>query len=314
MTGTLVVCGTPLGNVGDASQRLREALSTADIVAAEDTRRFRRLASDLDLDISAEVVSYFEANERGRVPQLVERMLGGACVALVTDAGMPAISDPGYRLVKAAAEAGVAVRVVPGPSSVTTALAVSGLPSDRWVFEGFLPRRGSERRARIAALAAEARTVVLLESPRRAAAALAELAAGFGADRPAVLCRELTKTYEEVLRLPLGELARWAAEREVRGELTIVIGVPRSRARAPSPSWLRRSPPSRRRGWTARRRWLPSPASPGSPDARSTTPSLLPAGLWMKVAGRRRSRSSSRPWTHPTPLRRPPNYSETPAG
>lgn len=222
--GSLLLCGSPIGNVADASPRLREALATADVIAAEDTRRLRRLASDLGIAVSAEVVSYYEGNERGRVPQLVERMLGGATVALITDAGMPGISDPGFRLVRAAAGAGVPVRAVPGPSAVTTALAVSGLPSDRWVFEGFLPRREGERRARIRELAAERRTLVLLESPRRTHRVLVDLAAGFGADREAAICRELTKTYEEVLRRPLGELVSWAADREVRGEITLVIG------------------------------------------------------------------------------------------
>jgi 16S rRNA (cytidine1402-2'-O)-methyltransferase len=232
-SGALVLCGSPIGNSGDASPRLREALETADIVAAEDTRRLRRLASDLGIKVSGELFSYYEGNERGRVPQLVERMLGGSVVALITDAGMPAISDPGFRLVRAAAQAGVPVRVVPGPSAVTTALALSGLPSDRWVFEGFLPRGGGERRSRLAQLATEPRTIVLLESPRRTERLLGELAEGFGADRAAALCRELTKTYEEVLRLPLGELMTWAAEREVRGEITLVIaGAPE----APPPS------------------------------------------------------------------------------
>ena len=221
--GALVLCGSPIGNAGDASARLRETLESADVVAAEDTRRLRRLASDLGIRVGGEVVSYYEANERARVPQLVERMLGGSTVAVITDAGMPGISDPGYRLVRAAAEAGVPVHAVPGPSAVTTALAVSGLPSDRWVFEGFLPRGAGERRTRLAALAAERRTLVLLESPRRVLRTLDALAEAFGADRPAVLCRELTKTYEEVLRLPLGELAAWAAEREVRGEITLVV-------------------------------------------------------------------------------------------
>jgi 16S rRNA (cytidine1402-2'-O)-methyltransferase len=221
--GALVLCGSPIGNAADASPRLRETLESADVVAAEDTRRLRRLASDLGIRVAGEVVSYFEANERARVPQLVERMLSGSTVAVITDAGMPGISDPGYRLVRAAAEAGVPVHVVPGPSAVTTALAVSGLPSDRWVFEGFLPRGPGERRSRLAALAAERRTLVLLESPRRVARTLDALAEAFGADRPAVLCRELTKTYEEVLRRPLGGLAAWAAEREVRGEITLVV-------------------------------------------------------------------------------------------
>jgi 16S rRNA (cytidine1402-2'-O)-methyltransferase len=220
----LVLCGSPIGNPADASQRLRETLESADLIAAEDTRRLRRLAADLGIRVPGEVMSYYEANERGRVPQLLERMLAGATVALITDAGMPAISDPGYRLVRAAAEAGVPIGVIPGPSAVTTALAVSGLASDRWVFEGFLPRGGSERRSRLAALAPERRTLVLLESPRRVGRTLAELAESFGPDRPAVLCRELTKTYEEVLRLPLAGLAAWAAEREVRGEITLVVG------------------------------------------------------------------------------------------
>jgi 16S rRNA (cytidine1402-2'-O)-methyltransferase len=236
-SGALVLCGSPIGNPGDASTRLREALETADIVAAEDTRRLRRLASDLGITVTGELFSYYEGNERGRVPQLVERMLGGSVVALITDAGMPAISDPGYRLVRAAAEAGIPVRAVPGPSAVTTALALSGLPSDRWVFEGFLPRGGGERRSRLAQLASEPRTIVFLESPRRAERLLGELAAGFGADRAAVLCRELTKTYEEVLRLPLGELVAWATEREVRGEITLVVaGAPD--APPPSPTDL----------------------------------------------------------------------------
>jgi 16S rRNA (cytidine1402-2'-O)-methyltransferase len=220
----LVLCGSPIGNPGDASARLRETLESADVIAAEDTRRLRRLASDLGIQVPGEVLSYYEANERGRVPQLVQRMLAGSTVALITDAGMPAISDPGYRLVRAAAEAGIPIRVVPGPSAVTTALAVSGLASDRWVFEGFLPRGGSERRARLAALASERRTLVLLESPRRVGRTLAELAESFGPDRAAVLCRELTKTYEEVVRLPLAGLAAWAAERDVRGEITLVVG------------------------------------------------------------------------------------------
>jgi 16S rRNA (cytidine1402-2'-O)-methyltransferase len=221
--GALVLCGSPIGNAADASQRLRETLETADVVAAEDTRRLRRLAADLGIRVGGDVVSYFEANERARVPQLIERMLSGSTVAVITDAGMPGISDPGYRLVRAAAEAGVPVHVVPGPSAVTTALAVSGLPSDRWVFEGFLPRGPGERRARLAVLAAERRTLVLLESPRRVSRTLGELAEAFGAERPAVLCRELTKTYEEVLRRPLAELAAWAGEREVRGEITLVV-------------------------------------------------------------------------------------------
>jgi 16S rRNA (cytidine1402-2'-O)-methyltransferase len=217
------VCGAPIGNVLDASPRLRAALADADVIAAEDTRRLRRLASDLDIEVRAEVVSYFDGNERARVDPLVERLLAGASVALITDGGMPAVSDPGFRLVRAAADAGVPVQVVPGPSAVTTALAVSGLPSDRWAFEGFLPRGTGERTRRLAELAGEPRTLIVLESPRRVGRTLGELASAFGADRPAVLCRELTKTYEEVLRLPLGALAEWAGERDVRGEVTLVV-------------------------------------------------------------------------------------------
>jgi len=221
--GRLVVCGAPIGEPRDASPRLAAALAEADVVAAEDTRRVRRLASALGIAGLPPVVSYFEHNEVVRAAELVARMLAGASVALVTDAGMPGVSDPGFRLVAAAAAAGVPVTAVPGPSAVTTALAVSGLPTDRWVFEGFLPRRGGERRSRLAALAAEPRTLVLLESPHRCAAALTDLAAAFGADRPAVVARELTKTYEEVVRDELGGLAAWASARELRGEITLVV-------------------------------------------------------------------------------------------
>jgi 16S rRNA (cytidine1402-2'-O)-methyltransferase len=202
------------------------ALREADVVAAEDTRRVRRLAAALGIGAGElpPVWSYHDHNEASRAAALVERMADGAVVALVTDAGMPAVSDPGYRLVAAAAQAGIPVGVVPGPSAVTTALAVSGLPTDRWVFEGFLPRRPGERRRRIAELAAERRTLVFLESPHRVEAALGDLALGFGADRPGVVARELSKTWEEVVRAPLGELVAWAAAREVKGEITLVVG------------------------------------------------------------------------------------------
>jgi 16S rRNA (cytidine1402-2'-O)-methyltransferase len=222
--GRLVLVGAPLGNPADASKRLREVLGSADVVAAEDTRRLARLARDLDITVTGRVVSYFEGNEERRTPDLVEAIRGGASVALVTDGGMPSVSDPGYRLVRAALDAGAPVTAVPGPSAVTTALAVSGLPSDRFCFEGFLPRSGGARRARLRELAAEARTLVLFEAPHRVAATLADLAAEFGADRPAAVCRELTKTYEEVVRRPLGELAAWAAADQPRGEITLVLG------------------------------------------------------------------------------------------
>jgi len=229
-SGLLVLCGAPIGDPADASPRLALALADADIVAAEDTRRIRRLAASLGIRLPERVVSYHDANESSRTAGLVADLQAGATVALVTDAGMPAVSDPGYRLVAAAAAAGIRVTVVPGPSSVTAALAVSGLPTDRWVFEGFLPRKAGERRTRIEQLAVETRTLVVLEAPHRVAPALAALAEGLG-ERPAALCRELTKTYEEVVRLPLSALADWAAGREVRGEITLVIaGAPGSTA------------------------------------------------------------------------------------
>ncbi|WP_435871378.1 16S rRNA (cytidine(1402)-2'-O)-methyltransferase [Micromonospora echinaurantiaca] len=223
-TGRLVLLGAPLGNPADASARFREVLGSADVVAAEDTRRLTRLARDLDVSVPGRIVSYFEGNEERRTPELVDVLAAGYLVALVTDGGMPSVSDPGYRLVRAALDAGVPVTAAPGPSAVTTALALSGLPSDRFCFEGFLPRTPAARRSRLRALAAEPRTLVLFEAPHRIAGALADLAAAFGADRPAALCRELTKTYEEVVRRPLGELARWAAEEEPRGEITLVVG------------------------------------------------------------------------------------------
>jgi 16S rRNA (cytidine1402-2'-O)-methyltransferase len=221
--GRIVLLGAPLGNPGDASDRLRSVLATADVVAAEDTRRLARLVADLGVTITGKVVSYFEGNEQRRTPSLVAAAQDGACVALVTDGGMPSVSDPGYRLVAAAHEAGVPVTAVPGPSAVTTALAISGLPSDRFCFEGFPPRRPAARRARFAQLAGEARTLVFFEAPHRVAATLADLAAAFGADRLAAACRELTKPYEQVRRGGLGELAEWAAEAAPKGEITLVV-------------------------------------------------------------------------------------------
>ncbi|HEU4347086.1 MAG TPA: 16S rRNA (cytidine(1402)-2'-O)-methyltransferase, partial [Actinoplanes sp.] len=179
---------------------------------------------DLGVTMSGRIVSYFEGNEERRTPELVDALRNGAVVAVVTDGGMPSVSDPGYRLVRAALDAGFAVTAAPGPSAVTTALALSGLPSDRFVFEGFLPRSGSGRRARLRELAAEPRTLVLFEAPHRIADSLADLVATFGGDRPAAVCRELTKTYEEIRRGPLADLADWAATGEPRGEITLVVG------------------------------------------------------------------------------------------
>ncbi len=221
--GTLVLVGAPLGNPGDASGRMREVLAKAELIAAEDTRRLTRLARDLGVELTGRIVSYFEGNEERRTPDLVAALRAGTRVALVTDGGMPSVSDPGFRLVRAALDAGVPVTSAPGPSAVTTALALSGLPCDRFCFEGFLPRTGGPRRARLRALAAEERTLVFFEAPHRVAGALADLATAFGADRPAALCRELTKTYEEVLRRPVGELAEWATVGSPRGEITLVV-------------------------------------------------------------------------------------------
>jgi 16S rRNA (cytidine1402-2'-O)-methyltransferase len=192
------------------------------VVAAEDTRRLRRLTADLGIELSGRVVSYFEGNEQGRTPQLLEALRAGDRVVLVTDAGMPSVSDPGYRLVAAAVEAGIAVTAVPGPSAVLTALALSGLPVDRFCFEGFLPRKAGERARRLESLAGEPRTMVFFEAPHRTEVALRAMAEAFGADRPGAVCRELTKTHEEVRRGGLGTLAAWAAD-GVRGEVTIVV-------------------------------------------------------------------------------------------
>ena len=218
----MVLAATPLGQVGDASQRLRDALATAPVVAAEDTRRLRRLCADLGVQLSGRVVSFFDANEAERIPQLLEALRSGQDVLVVTDAGMPSVSDPGYRLVAAAAGAGIEITALPGPSAVVTALAVSGLPVDRFCFEGFLPRRPGQRRSALAGLATERRTMVFFEAPHRLAAMLADLAEAFGPDRRAAVCRELTKTHEQVRRATLGELAAWAQE-GVRGEITVVV-------------------------------------------------------------------------------------------
>ncbi|MPZ94159.1 MAG: 16S rRNA (cytidine(1402)-2'-O)-methyltransferase [Propionibacteriales bacterium] len=220
--GTLVLAATPIGRVDDASPRLATELAAADVIAAEDTRRLRRLCSDLGVETSARVLSYFEGNEARRTDDLIQALRDGDRVLLVTDAGMPSVSDPGYRLVAAAVAEDIAVTAVPGPSAVLTALAVSGLPVDRFCFEGFLPRKAGERARRLAALADEPRTMVFFEAPHRTAAALTAMAEALGADRPAAVCRELTKTYEEVRRGGLGELAGWAAD-GVRGEVTIVV-------------------------------------------------------------------------------------------
>ncbi|PZS30897.1 MAG: 16S rRNA (cytidine(1402)-2'-O)-methyltransferase [Pseudonocardiales bacterium] len=221
-SGTLVLAATPLGDSRDASPRLVEALGRADVVAAEDTRRMRALAAALGVTVTGRIVSHYDAVEVARIPALLAAIRGGATVLVVTDAGMPAVSDPGFRLVAACVQEGLRVTCLPGPSAVTTALAVSGLPSDRFCFEGFAPRRGGPRRRWLAGLAGEGRTCVFFESPHRLAATLTDAAEVLGADRAAAVCRELTKTYEEVRRGGLGALAQWAAD-GVRGEVTVVL-------------------------------------------------------------------------------------------
>jgi 16S rRNA (cytidine1402-2'-O)-methyltransferase len=219
---TLTLAAAPIGRPEDASPRLAAALAVATIVAAEDTRRVRRLAAALGVRLTGSLVSYFDSVEAARVPGLLAELEAGRDVLLVTDAGLPGISDPGYRLVAAAAAAGIRVTVLPGPSAVTAALAVSGLPSDRFCFEGFPPRQAGGRARRFAELAGEPRTLIFFESPRRLAASLAAMAGALGPERPAVVCRELTKTHEEVRRGTLGELAAWAAGGAL-GEITIVV-------------------------------------------------------------------------------------------
>ena len=220
--GVLVLAATPIGDVADASPALVRALVGADVVAAEDTRRLRDLARRLDIEVGARVVSYVAGNEASRVGVLMEALRAGHRVVVATDAGMPSVSDPGFRVVQAAIAEGIRVTAVPGPSAVLTALAVSGLPTDRFCFEGFLPRKAGERRRRLAGLAAEERTMVFFEAPHRLGDFLADAADILGPDRPGAICRELTKTYEEVVRGGLGDLATWAAG-GVRGEVTLVV-------------------------------------------------------------------------------------------
>ena len=220
--GRLLIAATPLGQPSDASARLVRALGSADVIAAEDTRRIRTLAQALEVRLAGRVVSLFDQNEASRVPALVEDIRGGATVLLVSDAGMPLISDPGYRLVSACVDNDLTVQCLPGPSAVTTALAVAGLPSERFCFEGFAPRKQSARTSWLRTLAAEPRTCVFFESPRRLADCLRDAVEVLGPERRAVVCRELTKTHEEIVRGSIGELADWAAD-GVLGEITVVL-------------------------------------------------------------------------------------------
>ena len=234
--GTLTVAAVPIGQPADASARLGPALgATTSLIAAEDTRRLRRLAGALGVQLTGRLVSYYDDVEARRATGLLAELTAGQDVLLVTDAGMPGVSDPGYRLVAAAAAAGIRVTVLPGPSAVTTALVISGLPCDRFIFEGFPPRRAGERSRRFAELAAERRTIVFFESPRRLARTLAELADALGPDRRAAVCRELTKTHEEVLRGTLAELAE-RTEAGVLGEITLVVEGRRAAAARATPA------------------------------------------------------------------------------
>lgn len=231
--GRLLLGATPLGQPSDASPRLIKALGEADVVAAEDTRRVRTLAKALGVAITGKVVSMFDQVEATRVPALIDDIKAGATVLVVSDAGMPLISDPGYRIVAACVDAGVPVTCLPGPSAVTTALAVSGLPSEKFCFEGFAPRKSGARKTWLASLADERRTCVFFESPRRLAACLSDAVEQLGGARPAAICRELTKVHEEVVRGTLQELAAWAGD-GVLGEITVVLGGATSAADVPS--------------------------------------------------------------------------------
>lgn len=219
----LLIAGVPLGNPGDASARLISAISSASIIAAEDSRRFQRLCQDLGVSTQAKVLSFFEGNEEERTDQLLNELKNGADVLVVTDAGMPTVSDPGYKLVRSAIDANIPVEVLPGPSAVTTALALSGLPTDRFCFEGFVPRTQGAREKFFEAIRFESRTIVLFEAPHRLIDTLNVALNILGADRKAALCREMTKTYEETVRGDLTTLIEWANSKEVLGEITIVI-------------------------------------------------------------------------------------------
>lgn len=220
MAGTLFVVGTPIGNLGDMTPRAAETLSAVDLVAAEDTRRSGRLLDGLG--IRKPLISLFEGNERERTPELLARLREGADIAVVTDGGMPSISDPGFRLVRACAEEGIEVRVVPGPSAVIAALVVSGMPTDRFVFEGFLPRKQGERERRLAELATDRRTLIVFESPIRVQILLRDVLVAFG-DRRIVIARELTKLHEEVIRGFVSEVLSKLGDAELKGEVVVVI-------------------------------------------------------------------------------------------
>ncbi|MCT1366506.1 16S rRNA (cytidine(1402)-2'-O)-methyltransferase [uncultured Kocuria sp.] len=232
--GQLVLAATPIGNLRDASERLKEYLSSADVIAVEDTRRLRTLASGLGVTVSGRVVTNHDHNESRRAQELTADIAEGKTVLLMSDAGMPTVSDPGFRVVEQAVAAGLTVTCAPGPSAVLAALAVSGLPTDRFTFEGFIPRKASERKSRLAQLATEPRTMVFYEAPHRLDAMLGALVESFGDERRASVSRELTKLHEETLRGTLGELFMWADQHQVRGEIAVVVaGAPEPEAARP---------------------------------------------------------------------------------
>ncbi|MFW0182980.1 16S rRNA (cytidine(1402)-2'-O)-methyltransferase [Rothia sp. CCM 9417] len=222
-SGALILGATPIGNLGDASHRLRQALATADILAVEDSRTLRKLASGLGVTTRGRVLVNHDHNETERARQIVQAVADGQTVLLMSDAGMPAVSDPGYVAAAAVAQAGLTVTALPGPSAMVTALALSGLPSGRFTFEGFLARKGSDRSRRLASLVAEERTMVFYESPHRLAATLKDFAKNFGEQRRAAVCRELTKLHEEIARGTLAELIEWSESKQMRGEIVIVL-------------------------------------------------------------------------------------------
>ena len=219
----LILAAIPLGNPGDASTRLKEAIIAADFIAAEDSRRFGRLCAELGITYEAKIYSFFEGNENERLEPLLAILKDGKDLLVVSDAGMPGISDPGYRLTREAIAAGIPVRVLPGPSAVTTALLFSGLPTDRFCFEGFLPRTSGARITALEKLASEERTMIFFEAPHRLLESLQDCVTVLGGDRRGAICREMTKTYEETIRGTLTELTTWALEHEVLGEITLVI-------------------------------------------------------------------------------------------
>ena len=219
----LQLAGTPLGNPKDASIRLIEAIKAADVIAAEDSRRFQRLCQDLAISTDAKVLSFFEGNESARTTELIDLLKSGSTVLVVTDAGMPTVSDPGFKLVRAAIKEGIEIEVIPGPSAVTTAIALSGLPTDSFCFEGFVPRAQGGREKFFEDLRFEHRTIVIFEAPHRLKETLDCAIRIFGEAREAVICREMTKTYEEIIRGPLSELREWANSKEILGEITMVI-------------------------------------------------------------------------------------------